>query len=94
MRKMWKNVCLMVAMLFIFAVPVSASATTQVISPEFPEDDYMNKDDEDKTPEDDYMKSDESRSPKTGDESLMIYGMALAAIAVAGSIVIARKEMQ
>lgn len=100
MRKMWKNLCLTAVMLLVFAMPVSAS--THVSSPEFPGDDYT-KEEEDHKADDDYMKDGEthtadddymrdSRSPKTGDESPAIYGLAMTAIALAGTVLIAKKK--
>lgn len=89
MRKMWKNLCLTAVMLLVFAMPVSAS--THVSSPEFPGDDYTNEEEnKNHKADDDYMK--DSRSPKTGDESLAIYGLAMTAIALAGTVLIAKKK--
>ena len=94
MRRLCKSLCLVAALVAMLYVPVSAERNP-VISPEFPGDDYMDGDkdndkDKNEIPGDDYQKED--RSPKTGDNSLALYGMAMAAIAVAGTIVIANKK--
>ncbi len=97
MRKLCKNVCLVMVLCVMLALPVSATSVNPVSSPELPGDDFL-KDDEpdqgttekDQLPGDEYKK--ENRSPKTGDESLALYGMAMTAIAMAGTAVIAKKK--
>lgn len=99
MRKLCKKVCLVMTVCAMFAMPVSATSVNPVSSPELPDDDFL-KDDEseqgttedgkEQLPGDEYKK--ENRSPKTGDRSLVLYGAAMAAIAMAGTIVIAKKK--
>lgn len=100
MRKVCKKACLVMTLCAMFAMPVSATSVNPVSSPELPEDDFLkeeattagNTEDatKDPLPGDEYQK--ENRSPKTGDRSLTLYGAAMAAIALAGTIVIANKK--
>lgn len=80
MRRLSKSLCLVAVLVLVLAVPVSAKKNP-VISPEITEPP--------KTPETPTKKE---HSPKTGDNSLVLYGAAMAAIAVAGSVVIANKK--
>ena len=101
MRKLCKNACLVMVLCVMLAMPVSATSVNPVSSPELPGDDFL-KDDEpeqgntgeedekDPLPGDEYKK--ENRSPKTGDGSLALYGMAMTAIAMAGTAVIAKRK--
>lgn len=88
MKRLGKSLCLTAALFVTLSMPVSAKKNP-VISPEFPGDDHT-KDDKNKLPGDDHQKED--RSPKTGDEGLVLYGAAMTAIALAGTIVIANKK--
>lgn len=97
MRKLCKNACLVMVLCVMLALPVSATSVNPVSSPELPGDDFLEDDEpnqgtteKDQLPGDEYKK--ENRSPKTGDGSLALYGMAMTAIAMAGTAVIAKKK--
>lgn len=108
MKKLFKGLFLMMAMVVMMAMPVSASTQRDpVISPEFPEDEHLNDSEDERTegtdlPEDEYKglldeegdgdSNDGSRSPKTSDNSLTLYVMAMTAIAAAGTVLIAKKK--
>lgn len=94
MRKLLTGMLVTVTMVVMMSMSVFATTDNYLPSPSVPGDDYI-KDQEpgddkpDEVPGDEHMKD---RSPKTGDDRIVLYGIAMTAIAAAGTVVIAKKK--